>query len=335
VTHVRLEVRDASQVGEARRAATAFAIRLGYDEVRAGTLALAVTEAATNLVRHARGGEILLGRVARGDSVGVEVYVLDRGPGIASVDSRLRDGVSTAGTPGLGLGSLARMTADFEVYSQPDKGTVMHFAVWPGNPSAALVRETLSVAAVCVPKAGETVSGDAWLVRAEKDRAVLLVVDGLGHGPDAAAAASAARRAVWDHWHRNPAEAMQYVHDALRPTRGAAAAIALLKPGTEVGTYCGVGNIVCRVHAAGASRHLVSHNGTLGHQARRMQEFAFPFPRNALLMAHTDGIATRWSLADYPGLEGRAPALIAGTLFRDHERGRDDATVVALRNICR
>lgn len=332
MTHLMVPVDDGSQVAEARRRAVALAHSLGFDEARAGTVALAVTEVATNLVRHARDGRLLLGSIACGAEGGVEVYALDRGPGIANLAASLRNGASTAGGPGLGLGSLTRLTSGFEVYTQSGKGTVMHFEIW-ADPRLARTRTCVASAAICVAKAGESMSGDAWLVREARGRVMLFAVDGLGHGPEAAAAAAAARKTAWDRWEQEPAAIIDDVHAALRSTRGAAAAVAVLKPASEVGTYCGVGNVASFTQIDGARHYLVSHNGTVGHQMRKIQEFSFPFPRQALLIMCTDGIATRWCLKDYPGLEGRSPALIAGAVFRDHARGRDDATVAVLRNV--
>ena len=77
---------------------------------------------------------------------------------------------------------------------------------------------------------------------------------------------------------------------------------------------------------------MVSHNGILGHQVRKFQVFSYRFPRGALCIAHSDGIGPRWDLNHYPGLSARHPSLVAGVLFRDHRRGRDDATVVVVRN---
>jgi len=64
---------------------------------------------------------------------------------------------------------------------------------------------------------------------------------------------------------------------------------------------------------------------------RRVQEFEFDFPAGALLILHSDGLTTRWTNADYPGLMARHAGLIAGVLYRDHNRGRDDVTVVVLK----
>src|SRR6187549_1011569 len=112
---------DESQVGEARRAMAAVAQRAGLDATTAGTAAVVTTEAATNLVKHAGGGEVLL----RGIEDGVEVIALDRGPGMADVGASLRDGHSTVGTQGNGLGAIRRMATAFDIYSVPGQGTAV------------------------------------------------------------------------------------------------------------------------------------------------------------------------------------------------------------------
>jgi hypothetical protein len=66
---------------------------------------------------------------------------------------------------------------------------------------------------------------------------------------------------------------------------------------------------------------------------RRVQEFEFDFPPDALLILHSDGLATHWTSADYPGLVAKHAGLIAGVLYRDHDRGSDDVTVVVLKNM--
>jgi hypothetical protein len=185
---------------------------------------------------------------------------------------------------------------------------------------------------ICVEKKGEEVCGDNWALLQGRGRVVALVADGLGHGLDAANAARAAVDVVKSKAHLDATNLMDAVHNALRPTRGAAAAIALLQPESELCTFCGIGNISASIRSAGTSRSMVSQNGTLGHRVRRIQEFQYPFPKGALLLMHSDGLATHWDLAAYPGIEARHPALIAAALYRDHSRGRDDLTVLALRN---
>jgi anti-sigma regulatory factor (Ser/Thr protein kinase) len=323
-------VEEASQVAQARREAVALARRLAIDADASDRLALAITEAATNLVKHAQRGTILLAPLQIGDAAGVEVIALDRGPGMPNVASSMRDGHSTAGSPGLGLGSMSRIASNLDIYSTPGRGTIVRFEIWKHarmSPAQPIIHGGVSV-----PKPGESVCGDAWSARECNGVHRLVVVDGLGHGPDAARAAQAAIRVGFDHPRLAPAGLLEYVHGALRSTRGAAAAVASIEPHAAHGTFAGIGNIRAFTWTHDRGRDLVSHNGTLGYQVRKIQPFEFAFPPRALLVLHSDGIDSHVDLKSYPGLDAHHPGIVAATIYRDHLRGRDDATVAVLRN---
>lgn len=323
-------ISDATGVAQARRAVADLAALLQFDDTVAGELALAVTEAGSNVFKHALSGSIAARILERGGAFGVEVMAIDKGPGMANIAASMRDGHSTAGTPGGGLGALARMTSELEVWSRRGAGTLLRFEVWPKSPARAT--DPLPTGVISQEKAGEGVCGDGWTVVEGRGRVVVFVVDGLGHGPAAAAAARAAIESVEKNAHREAPEIMDAVHNAMRSTRGGAGAVALLQPESELCVFCGIGNIAASIRGGGVTRSMVSHNGTLGHQVRKVQEFQYPFPKGSLLVMHSDGIATQWDLADYPGLEMRHPAFVSAALFRDYSRGRDDLTVLALRN---
>ena len=329
-SQILLQIDDRTQVGEARRAAVEISATLGLGEMPAGKVALAVTEAATNIVKHAGTGKILLRPLVRATAVGLEILALDRGPGISNIMASMRDGYSTAGSMGAGLGALSRVSPSFEIYSQPGRGTALRLEVWAGAPPPP--EAELEVGAVCLPKTGEEVPGDGWLLEASGDYRTIMVVDGLGHGPNAARAARAATEAFAAQPSAPPGALMKICHAALAATRGAAGAAARVAPAKNHGSFAGVGNIACRVETSGERRQLVSHSGTLGHVMRRVQEFEFVFPAGALLILHSDGLTTRWSCEDYPGLLAKHAGLIAGVLYRDHNRGTDDVTVVVLKN---
>jgi serine phosphatase RsbU (regulator of sigma subunit) len=129
----------------------------------------------------------------------------------------------------------------------------------------------------------------------------------------------------------NPGELLATLHDALKKTRGAVAAIAQIRPSEGVLTYAGIGNIAAVVLSAGASRSLVSHNGTLGMVTSRIQEFRLEWTPDAILVLHSDGLHSRWDLSSYPGLLTRHPAVIGAALLRDFRRQRDDASVVVVK----
>jgi anti-sigma regulatory factor (Ser/Thr protein kinase) len=318
-------VADESQVGEARRAVATACQRLGLGDKACGAAALVTTEAATNLVKHAHGGEILV----RSIEDGVEVMALDRGPGIADVSASLRDGHSTKGTPGNGLGAIRRMASTFDIYSAPGQGTALLARVRSGRASANGIR--LDLGAVSLPKSGETLNGDDWLAQPTARGARILVVDGLGHGPIANDAAQAALEAFRAAPGEGPEAAVETCHLALRSTRGAALAVTEVDVESGVVRFAGIGNVAGSIWNGGVSHHTVSHNGTAGHGTIRIREFAYPWPKGALLVLASDGLATRWTLESYPGLSARDPALVAAILYRDHSRQRDDITVVVAR----
>jgi anti-sigma regulatory factor (Ser/Thr protein kinase) len=326
-----LAITDASGAAEARRRASQVAARLGFDETATGRVAIVVSEAATNLVKHGHGGEVLLRPLSAGGVSGLEVIALDRGPGIPHLGNALRDGFSTAGSPGTGLGAIARLSAAFDIHSAAGTGTAVLARLW-ARPVLGGNGSELDIGGICVARPGEEECGDAWAVTERRgDGASILVSDGLGHGPQAAEASREAVRLFKEHAGRAPGAIIDLLHAGLRHTRGAAAAVAEIDVTRGVIRFAGIGNISAAVIRGETSRSLVSHNGIVGHEARRIQEFTVPFPADALLVLHSDGLATQWRVDAYPGLAGRDPGVIAGVLYRDWKRGRDDVTVVVAR----
>ncbi len=322
-------VHDQSQVAEARREAGRLAAEVRFNETDAGRAALVATEAATNLLRHAGGGEVLISSAGEGAEA-MEILALDKGPGIGDLERSLRDGYSTAGGAGTGLGAIQRLASEFQVYSPRGRGTALLARIWPGNvrPPPA----PIEFGGVAVPLRGERVCGDAWsVVLFPGGGAAVLVADGLGHGPEAAAASGEAVRVFREHAQLPDGDLIDLLDAALRPTRGAAIAIARLLPDPREVCFAGVGNISGMIHGGGGSRRMVSHGGTVGHAVRKVQQFTYPWPAGGVVLLYSDGINSHLSFEGYPGAASCDPSLIAGLFFRDFNRGRDDATVVALR----
>jgi anti-sigma regulatory factor (Ser/Thr protein kinase) len=325
-------VTDPSAVGEVRRRASSLAARLGFDETDVGRVALVITESASNLVKHAGGGEIVVRTRVNSDGAEVEILTLDRGPGIADLEAAFRDGYSAAGSAGTGLGAIRRVSSEFDVYSGRDAGTALLAAVGPPSRARGSKSTRLRVSGVSVALRGEQVCGDDWDYRETPDgHPVILVVDGLGHGLGAAEAAREALHLFRQDPLVGPADMLDRLHRGLRSTRGAAAAVAWIASDRGQVVYAGVGNIGGLVIGGEQPHFLVSHNGILGHEVRRIQEFTYAWPAGSTLVLHSDGLKSHWDLAAYPGLLRHHPALIAGILYRDFRRGHDDATVVVAR----
>lgn len=331
--HLDIAVAEPSQVGEARRAAVALAGTLGLDETRVGRVALVATELGNNLVRHAGRGRLLIGAGWSPTGAAIDVISVDQGPGM-DVARCLHDGYSTGGTPGTGFGAVRRLSDTFSAYSAPQRGAVVLSRI--GSVPRPLPG-ALCVGGVALAAPGETVCGDAWQAELAPDGAQLrvLVADGLGHGPEAARAADAAAALLRGRAGASPAPSPSAVlnaaHAALRGTRGAAGALALLDTGARIVTFAGAGNIAGRVLSGLEDRSLMSQHGTLGVQVRTLNDLVYPWPPHACVVLHSDGLGTRWQLGPDAALLQCDPGVIAAWLWRDHVRGRDDATVVVAR----
>ncbi len=300
---------DSSQTGHARRQALALANLMGFSELSQGQLAIIVTEAAANIAAHAGQGELLLIPWRfRGDA-GIDVLALDNGKGMADVGRSLEDGYSTAGTAGQGLGAMSRLAAALQIYSSPSRGTALLARVARESPTAVRSSSDYALGAVSLAMAGETQCGDAWSVDFTPDRSIYIVADGLGHGPSAAEAAREAVRVFEQAPHLPPVRILTDAHLALAKTRGAAVSIAEILHDKGVLNYAGVGNVAGVIHDQGKSRSMVSMNGTLGHSVGRIQHFSYPWEKTSALIMHSDGLATRWNMDQYPGLAARHPAL--------------------------
>jgi len=325
-----LDVLDPSQVGEARRIAVESAAWLGMNEEDCGKVAIAVTEMATNLVKHAGNGKILCEPLSMNGTMGVRVLSLDKGAGIPDVARALQDGYSTYGSSGNGLGAVRRLSTVFDVYSVPGLGTCIVSELWahkkPSAPSC------FSVGVVSLEVRGETENGDGWAMRATPDHSFFMVVDGLGHGTFAAEAAREAERVLTDSHSTSAASILRDCHDALKKTRGAAGAIAEISQTKGTLTFAGIGNTSATVIDHHSRRGIASHNGTLGHQIHKIQEFTVPWHKDSILIMHSDGLGTKWDLNEYPGLAAKHPSIIAAVLYRDFHRERDDVTVMVAKN---
>ena len=329
-SQARLPVEDASHVGECRRSAQRLAESYDLDATVVGRVGIVATELANNLVKHAGRGELLIQAIRDGSDITIEVMSVDRGRGM-HVDTCMRDGYSTVGTAGTGLGAVRRMSSLFDVYSLLDQGTVVVSRVAPPprpRPVDSEEDSPFEFGAICLAMVGEIECGDTWRIARRGDATAILVADGLGHGPLAAAASRSAEASFVDSPFDEPSECMQRLHSAMTGGRGAAAACAILDTAKGKVTYAGVGNIAGSVVSGDNSKGMVSHNGTLGVQLLRRQQFEYDYNPGSRVVMHSDGMSARWSIRDYPGLFTRHAAVVAAVLYRDHARGRDDVTVI-------
>ena len=320
-----LRVEDASAVAACRQAVQNMAERLRFPAARIGQLALAVTEAASNLHKHAEQGSLLLCVNRDGPQPGIDLVTIDVGPGVRDVSAALRDGHSTAGTLGIGLGAIQRLADFADLYSRPGHGTslVARFCVSPpvSQPRwAGLIR----------PITGETECGDAYGVVPADGAVTAVLCDGLGHGPLAAAAAAAGVAAVLDDPAGEPAALLERVHQRMSGTRGGA--VGVVQVSGQLARFAGLGNVAASIVSDGQRKSMVSIPGIAGVQARTIRQFEYDVPPGSAVIVHSDGVSSRWEAAALPALEARDPLLIAAVLLAEAGVHRDDAGVLVLKS---
>ena len=321
-----VKVEDASAVPACRKAVQIMAERLRFPASRIGQLALAVTEAASNLHKHAEQGSLLLCVNRDGQPPGIDLVTIDAGPGVRDVSAAVRDGHSTAGTLGVGLGAIQRLADFADLYSRPGRGTSLVARFLPaGGPPAPEAR----AAGLVRPITGETECGDAYGA-VQADGAITAVLcDGLGHGPLAAAAAAAGVAAVLEDPAGEPAALLERVHRRMSGTRGGA--VGIVRIGGQQARFAGLGNVAASIVSGGTRKSMVSIPGIAGHQARTIRQFEYEASPGAAVILHSDGISNRWEAAALPGIEARHPLLIAAVLLAQAGVHRDDAGVLVLK----
>jgi anti-sigma regulatory factor (Ser/Thr protein kinase) len=321
-------VEDASVAARLRRMAAQMAVRLRFTPDRAARIQIAVSEAASNLYKHAQQGELML-RVARdGAHAAIEMVCVDSGPGIADVPAMMVDGQSSTGTLGVGLGTIARIAGHSRVYSLPKRGTVLtaRFESVPGTfadaPYAGLSR----------PITGEEQCGDTYAACQVGDVLYAVLCDGLGHGPLAARAAQEAIRAVRHcPLPARPADLLERIHRGLARTRGGAVAVAAVDRRAGRVDFAGLGNVAGWIVTGERRQGMFSVPGIAGHQARGLREQRYDLPPGGLVVLHSDGLTGRWTPQDFPGLFAQSPLVVAAALLRDAGVRRDDQSVLVVR----
>lgn len=328
-----IKITDGSFIAEARRLTSFAAESIGFNETDIGKISIIVTELVSNLIKHTSThcGEFFVRELIIREQKGIELLSVDKGPGITNIADCLRDGYSTAGSVGTGLGSVQRLSDIFDIYSQKNSGTVILSRLWVDK-NQSLSNETYDISGFSIPKSGEEFNGDGWISSQTSNKLLLMVCDGLGHGDQAAIAAEEAKKEFLLSYPYPLDEIMENLNSRLKHTRGAAVSLVEVNSINNIVRYCGIGNITGMIFSPESSRSLISHNGTVGHEIRKIQVFEYPWKDDSLLILFSDGLTSRWNFDKYPGLFSKTLPVILSTIHRDNTRGTDDTTIIAARN---
>jgi anti-sigma regulatory factor (Ser/Thr protein kinase) len=334
-----------SDVGECRRKAVHLGKKTGFSDLQAGEIAIVVTELLTNVLRH--GGEQRYCAICtvRDNQArkGVEIWCFDNGSGIADTFKAARDGYSSSDSLGIGLGSIMRLSDEFEVSpSWPPEilasmnpldhaGTLLCSRKWAKEKPSWVVNRNIVSGSASRPKPGESLNGDTCLVSSLSETVLLAaVIDGLGHGKEAHLASQLAKERILS----NPGVPLnvllQNAHVGIRGTRGATVGIVRVDTGAEKLSFSGIGNIEGRIISGDKQHYLLSLGGIVGHVMRTPRIFEHPFRAGDQLALYSDGIKSSWQY-QYDNWE-QHPQKIAEEVLEIYSRDSDDATILVIRH---
>jgi negative regulator of sigma-B (phosphoserine phosphatase) len=180
---------------------------------------------------------------------------------------------------------------------------------------------------------GEETSGDLYLVRPRRDGALVAVIDGLGHGHEAAEAAKRAVEILDAHPDESIISLVERSHDGLKATRGVAMTVALFNNRERTVTALGVGNVEAAFLRASPAANppqesVLMRGGVVGYQLPALRASVFPICPGDLMVFATDGI--RNDFTEKISL-GESPQRLAERILEQNFRGIDDALVLAIR----
>lgn len=332
--HVRFQAPDRSYVALLKKGINQLAVQAGFQYQRLSEIDLIVAEMATNLIKHAGGGDILVRHIQSTNQSGLELISIDSGPGMADTAKMAKDGVSTTSTLGHGLGTINRLADQTQIYSLKGWGTILLARIFL-NPAAALKAERSSgfeFRSLLVAKPGETMCGDGCYLKMTPGHIKLFLGDGLGHGPEANLAVQTAInsfRLCPDH---RPVDIIRSMHRSVTKTRGLVGSVIVYDVATQQWNWCGVGNISTRLSGATASKNFLSYNGIIGmNLPNTMNDHMLPFERGQLLIMCSDGLQSRWDHTKYPLIHRYDLTILAAALYKDYSRQTDDTSLVVGR----
>lgn len=325
------KIDDRSLIAFIKREIHNLALQIGFTPHRAAETDIIVAELTSNLIKYANGGELLYRAHLENDQNQIEIYCLDKGVGFENVAKIMNDGYSSSNTLGHGLGSIKRLSNDFQIYSIRNWGCVQYVKICERlDITLPPLKSCLNYTTIAVNYPGEKLCGDGYYVKHSNKGFQIFVGDGLGHGESANEAVEAAIKVFRQTIEWEPANILREIHTKVKKTRGLVATIASVDYKSEVWNICGIGNINTRIYNGLENKTYTPYNGIIGHNIpRTLNSTIVPYKKHQIIIMHSDGLRTRWSLNDLTSIFKQSPGIIAASLFKENIRGTDDATILA------
>ena len=292
--------------------------------------ALVATELGRNHLRHARAGRIAVRAVHRGEHRGLELVAVDRGTGLTDIAAAIDAMPRAVGTLGVGIGSVRRLSSEVDFDVRLGEGTHVRARLF--DETAPRRRE---VGIYGRPHEEETVSGDHARFHRSDEALVLAVCDGLGHGPLARDASTAAMGVFDEYADEPPSRILEECHRRLGATRGVVMAVCRVAEDTNTLETSSVGNIDVQVCAPRAARRFGGISAVVGGRRgtvpMRVRTERVPFADGELVIVTTDGISSKLSVQDDLALVRSHPIVVAQRIMERFSRKNDDALVLVAR----
>ena len=333
-------------IGYTRRSIIEECKELGFSPTEIGEISIVINEICTNFIKHkAVEGTLTFKILREADRVGIEITAKDKGPGIKDINEIMKNGVSSKGTLGGGIGAIKRLMDSFEIFSNYDSsnyisvvesnhpwldsiGTLIILKKWIYSPSN-LLENDIKFSILSRPYPGMGVNGDDYYVKKFKDRCIFSVIDGLGHGLEAHLVSKLVSKIINENTHKSIDDILITINTEISDTRGAVAAILLIDTIKKEFQYSAVGNIEFRYILHGKTERFISTNGILGASSiNKVRVHRKSYEKNAIITMCSDGIQNKWDSASYSGKDLSNPSVFARSVLKDFGKMNDDATVL-------
>ncbi len=315
--------------------------RLGFSPAQREDMVLVAAEMASNQVKHAAGKGML--QVWQQPGGALDLVALDFGPGIGNVSLAQEDGYSTVHTLGKGLGSIRRLSDEFEIFSQPKEkdqqglwhGTAAWARFWMesprrgGNAAARPAEDRAQIGLFLRPFSDDRFNGDRIYLERHGDKLRWLHLDGLGHGENAQQAFA---NFTGHLFHKdNLSGELVDIDRCLAGTRGAVAVVTEVDLAGKSLSMLGVGDMSAHVYQDGEMHNFSFAPGILGREHKSAKVTRLACGRGCLIVTNSDGIRHGWDASSFPGLFSQHPQLVAYLLGNVMGRVSDDQSVCAVR----
>jgi anti-sigma regulatory factor (Ser/Thr protein kinase) len=330
---IRYKIPDRSYSSMVKREIHRVAATIGFTPTRLAEADIVISEMITNLNKHTPEGELLVKPVLDYyNRQGIEIISIDNGKGIDNLAEMIKDGKSTAGTLGQGLGAIKRLSDDFDIYTLPGWGTIVLSRIFTPAKTKITSRAQIDINTLMLPKTGEELCGDGWKYLKNGTTVKLIALDGLGHGPEAHKASKKAVKEFTVIKDSTPSDTIKILHRRIRDTRGAVGMIVHIDTYLNLIAYAGLGNISAKNINADNIKNLVSYNGIIGHTIpNTIHSNSIPWQPYDTLIIYSDGLKSRWDFMQLPNILQYDGSVIAAALYKDFSRHTDDLLIIVIK----